>query len=104
MDGGDYIRVEQVSGQSIDATSRMRFEVDAYVEREYCDGMFTGTTGPGTALYLYRTDEQTRFGTPKLGISQGSRPSSDPGASWGSTANVNIRIADLRVVERQEVN
>jgi hypothetical protein len=99
VDDGSYIRVEQVAGQDIDA----EMELDAYDGREYYDGNFSGTTSSGTVFFLYKTDEETEFGSQRLGISKDSRPSSSPAGTWSSETGWNLTVGPLRVVDTRRV-
>jgi hypothetical protein len=99
VDGGDYIRVEQTAGQTIDAG----IDIGAFDGREYYDGEFTGTTSSGSVLFLYKTDEETEYGSAKLGIAEGSRPSSSPAGTWSAETGWNLGVERLRIVEGRRV-
>jgi len=99
VDDGNYIRAEQVSGQSLDT----ELEIDAYDRRDYYDGQFSGSTSPGTVFFLYKTDDQTEYGSQKLGISKGGRPSESPAGTWSSDTGWNLHARDLRVVNARDV-
>lgn len=99
VDDGRYIRVEQVAGQDIDA----EMEIDAFDEREYYDGNFSGTTSSGTVFFLYKTDQETEFGNQSLGIAKGSRPSASPAGTWSSETGWNLSVGPLRVVDTRPV-
>jgi hypothetical protein len=99
VDDGTYIRAEQVTGQSLDT----EFEIDAYDGREYYNGRYTGSSSAGTVFFLYKTDEQTEYGSKKLGISKGSRPSESPAGPWSGRAGWNLSARDLRIVDNRSV-
>ena len=99
VDDRRYIRVEQVAGQTIDA----EMEIDAYDGREYYDGNFSGTTSSGTVFFLYKTDQETEFGSQSLGIAKDSRPSASPAGAWSSDTGWNLSVGPLRVVDTRPV-
>jgi hypothetical protein len=87
VDGGTYITLSHVGGQSIQG----RFEVDVAAERDYFDGELGESEDfdQGTTLYLYRTNEQEDFGR-VLGVSKGSPPDSPPPEDWSGEVQVNV--------------
>lgn len=100
---GSYIELSQTGGQPIGTDVDVRFEIDAYDRREYFNGNYQGSSSEGTTFYLYKTDEETDYGSPKLGISKDLRPSTSPAGTWSSDAGVNLRAGNLPLVETRDV-
>jgi hypothetical protein len=100
---GSYVELRQTSGQPIGSTADVRFEMDAYDRRDYYNGQYQGSTSTGTTFYLYKTDETTEYGSPKLGISKGSPPSTDPAETWSSDTGLNLHAGELRIIDTRDV-
>ncbi|MFC6954012.1 DUF7537 family lipoprotein [Halorubellus litoreus] len=99
-----FIELVQTGGQTIGADADVRFQIDAYDQMDYFNGRFEGSSSEGATFYLYKTDETTEFGSPKLGVSKGSRPSSSPAGTWSSDSGVNVRAEGLPLVETRDVS
>jgi hypothetical protein len=100
---GTYVELRQTSGQAIGSVTDVDFEIDAYDGRDYYNGRYQGSTNSGTTFYLYKTDETTEYGSPELGISKGSPPSTDPAGTWSSDTGVNLHAGELRIIDTRDV-
>lgn len=100
---GSSIELVQTGGQAIGTETDVRFQIDAFDRADYFNGRYQGSTSEGTTFYLYKTDETTEFGSPKLGVSKNSRPAASPAGTWSSDSGVNVRVEGLQLAEIREV-
>ncbi|WP_323675329.1 hypothetical protein [Halorubellus sp. PRR65] len=62
------------------------------------------TTERSTTEESTDTDtETTEYGSPKLGISKGTEPSTDPVETWSSDTGVNLHAGELRIIDTRDV-
>ncbi|WP_435319510.1 DUF7537 family lipoprotein [Haloarchaeobius sp. TZWSO28] len=102
VEDGSFIEVTQTGGQSIGADFDVEFEIDAYDSQNYFNGQFTGSTSSGTSFYLYKTDDDW-YGTKKLGIAKGAKPSIEPTGTWSSGTGLNLHAGPLRIIVTRDV-
>ncbi|WP_227133345.1 hypothetical protein [Halorubellus salinus] len=100
---GSYIELVQTGGQAIGAETDVRFQIDAFDRADYFNGRYQGSTSEGATFYLYKTGETTDFGSPKLGVSKNSKPSTSPAGTWSSDSGVNVRVETLELADIPEV-
>lgn len=96
---GAYLQLRHTGGQSIGVESDVTFGFGVYDTSDFYRNRYQGSISEGTTFYLYKTDETTATGKPKLGVSKDSRPSTEPPEPWASNGGVSIRVRELRLFE-----
>lgn len=89
VDDGQYIEVSHEGGQTVEPTTTVEVAFESGLYRARVSRFESGTT-----LYLYPTNEQ-QDGVTVLGLSEGSRPSNPPDASWSGDAFTKLRVDAL---------